>query len=122
MLERILVADSHIFFCLTTKAYLIKNKYNIVGICSEKDEFTKIYNECNPDTLVIEYGLFERGTFNLIGNLKSDNKDLKIIVISSYLTKEVYKTFIEEGIDICLKKPFSESDFINAIEEIRNRN
>lgn len=101
-------------------SYLLKNVCMINGIRVEMvqdvDEFIEIYQEFNPDVVLLDWGNDkESKSIAIAEKISKDN--IKLIFSSSYLNK---KEILKAGADLYIPKPYEIDDMFYWIKKFLN--
>ncbi len=81
-----------------------------------------IHNEKDYDVIVMDMIMPEQDGFYILNNLKEQNINKKIIVVSSYNNDEVIREVSEYGVNYYILKPYNISVLENRILSIMNSN
>ena len=112
MAPHILVIDDQINLPRFIAMELQSEGYQ-VSLCCD-DELATI-QELNPDLIVLNWELRRKLGFNIYRQLRSVDHQVPIVVITTE-DECSCRLELEMGVQICLTKPFSMNDLIQAIE------
>ncbi len=73
------------------------------------------------DLLIIDYNLPNKNGQEIIKEVRKENKDIKIIVITVDVKPETREKFFELGIDDFITKPFIFSELLSRIKAVMRR-
>jgi DNA-binding response OmpR family regulator len=73
------------------------------------------------DLLIIDYGLPNKNGQEIVKEVRRENKDVKIIVITVDVKPETREKFFELGIDDFITKPFAFSELLSRIKAVMRR-
>lgn len=108
-----------------TSRKLIKTYLNAVEEISVVDEFDDIfagYNfilENRPQLAIIDISEKTQIALDLISKLTTNQKNIKVIVVSYDMTSETIIKALRAGAREFLVKPLIESDFVNSVNKIK---
>ena len=97
-------------------SYLLKNVCELNEITAisvfNKDEFFEIYNNFNPDVVILDWkSELKSNLYEITKKISNDN--VKIIFSSSFLNK---KEILKLGADLYIPKPYEIDEIINKIK------
>ena len=75
----------------------------------------KIYNKIHPEFVVLDLRLPGKNGLEIIREIRQDNKDVKIILITAYGDHRTEKKIMDMGAYAYFTKPFSNCDLLNSI-------
>lgn len=73
------------------------------------------------DLLIVDYGLPNKNGQEIIKEIRKENKDVKIIVITVDVKPETREKFFELEIDDFITKPFTFSELLSRIKAVMRR-
>ncbi len=101
------------------KEYFKGNKYiNIKYKAYNGEEGIKIINDKEIDLILLDLILPNKDGISLLEYMKKKKINKKVIVLTSFETKEVIQKVLEMGVNYYIKKPFELSDLEKRIIEI----
>ena len=76
----------------------------------------EIYNE-KPDLILLDLKMGQISGVDLLSMIKSDSNysDIKIIIVTAFVNKELEKTMFEIGMDNIIHKPFAPDILIEKV-------
>lgn len=110
-----LIVDDEMEICLLLKGMLQKLGFNTQYAHDVKSATQKI-NESDFETVFVDLNLPDGVGFDLFPNIRDQNNDIKIIVISAY-DNEREKSY-KKGADYFISKPFSRNTVYDALEQL----
>lgn len=118
---RVVLADDHVFVRDGIKS-LLENEANIevVGEATDGVEALKIIESLNPDLLILDIRMPNLNGIEVVENLRSHNKSLKIVMLSMHESEEYVLKSIKAGADGYLLKGSSKEEFLKAIQTVAN--
>jgi two-component system nitrate/nitrite response regulator NarL len=118
---RVVLADDHVFVRDGIKS-LLENEVNIevVGEATDGVEALKIIESLNPDLLILDIRMPNLTGIEVVENLRSHNKSLKIVMLSMHESEEYVLKSIKAGADGYLLKGSSKEEFLKAIHTVAN--
>lgn len=118
---RVVLADDHVFVRDGIKS-LLENEINIevVGEATDGAEALKIIESLNPDLLILDIRMPNLTGIEVVENLRSNNKTLKIVMLSMHESEEYVLKSIKAGADGYLLKGSSKEEFLKAIHTVAN--
>lgn len=118
---RVVLADDHVFVRDGIKS-LLENEANIevVGEATDGVEALKIIESLNPDLLILDIRMPNLNGIEVVENLRSHNKSLKIVMLSMHESEEYVLKSIKAGADGYLLKGSSKEEFLKAIHTVAN--
>jgi YesN/AraC family two-component response regulator len=113
MKKKILIVDDS----SETRLYVssILTDYDIIEAVNGV-EALKIIHSTKINLLITDYKMPEMDGFDLVSDIKKNNYDFPIIIITSLKSIEKKKQMLRLGIDNYLFKPFFKEELINVIE------
>jgi DNA-binding NarL/FixJ family response regulator len=119
MTPTVLIAESNHVFLEALSATLSILGYSVVGTTSEKSEVAALAQKVQPDLLLYDFNLSDKGIEELadVKRLKAQMPKLKVLIIG-YLdwTAEFEKKLREAGLDGFWNKYDNHAGFQNALK------
>ena len=84
--------------------------------CSSGEEGLAVFRENDIDTVFLDIKLPGIGGLEVLKMLRSINKNVRIIIISGLMTKELAKTALQMGANSCMLKPFGIKEIMSHIQ------
>jgi two-component system response regulator (stage 0 sporulation protein F) len=75
----------------------------------------RIYNKTHPEFIVLDLRLPGKNGLEIIREIRQNNKDVKIILITAYGDHRTEKKIMDMGAYAYFTKPFSNCDLLNTI-------
>ena len=118
---RVVLADDHVFVRDGIK-FLLENESNIdvVGEAVDGQDALKVVNELNPDLLILDIRMPNLTGIEVVETLRSENKLLKIVMLSMHDSEEYVLKSIKAGADGYLLKGSSKEEFLKAVHTVAN--
>lgn len=116
---RVVLADDHVFVRDGIKS-LLENEANIkvVGEATDGLEALKAVEELNPDLLILDIRMPNLTGIEVVEKLRTENKSLKIVMLSMHESEEYVLKSIKAGADGYLLKGSSKEEFLKAIHTV----
>lgn len=116
---RVVLADDHVFVRDGIKS-LLENEANIkvVGEATDGLEALKAIEELNPDLLILDIRMPNLTGIEVVEKLRTENKSLKIVMLSMHESEEYVLKSIKAGADGYLLKGSSKEEFLKAIHTV----
>lgn len=115
---KILIADDHVVVLIGTKI-IIQSEIPDASVETVKNytELLETFKENHFDILILDINMPGTQNMAMISELKSINKDTKIIVFSSY-DEKVALRYIKAGADGYVNKTSDDNEILLAIESV----
>ena len=116
---RVVLADDHVFVRDGIKS-LLENEANIevVGEAIDGADALDVVAETKPDLLIADIRMPNLTGIELVEKLRSDNNDVKIIMLSMHESEEYVLKSIKAGADGYLLKGSSKEEFLKALHTV----
>ncbi|MCK8060123.1 MULTISPECIES: response regulator transcription factor [unclassified Fusibacter] len=117
-MARILIADDSLVMRRNIKTMLQQTNHKIIG---EADNGKKAYMaaiELCPDLITMDINMPIMTGVEAVKKIKAQNKDIKIIMISSEADKHSVFSALEAGADNYLLKPLNRDKLIQVIDKV----
>jgi len=115
--KRILVIDNDPIFCESIKVFLEEREYAVYA-CQESDKALAVMSEFTPDVILLDLKIGTRSGLEILKTIRSQNKDVKIIIVTGSLDYKKIESAQQLGADEYMIKPFSMSDLIGTIDKL----
>lgn len=118
---RVALADDHVFVRDGIKS-LLENEANIevVGEAIDGADALDVVAANNPDLLIVDIRMPNLTGIEVVEKLRSDNNNIKIIMLSMHESKEYVLRSIKAGADGYLLKGSSKEEFLKALHTVAN--
>ncbi|TXT28634.1 MAG: two component sigma54 specific transcriptional regulator Fis family [Chitinophagaceae bacterium] len=103
-MHTILIVDEDINMCILLEKFFSKNNFTAKYVHSTSKALKKI-DEFNPSIIVIDYSLLDVNGKNLLLQFQEINKQVQVIVISSYKDVKHAVGVIKQGAYDYMVKP-----------------
>lgn len=116
---RVVLADDHVFVRDGIKS-LLENEANIevVGEAIDGIDALEVVAETKPDLLIADIRMPNMTGIELVEKLRSDNNNVKIIMLSMHESEEYVLKSIKAGADGYLLKGSSKEEFLKALHSV----
>ena len=116
---RVVLADDHVFVRDGIKS-LLENEANIevVGEAIDGADALEVVAENKPDLLIVDIRMPNLTGIEVVEKLRSDNNDVKIIMLSMHESEEYVLKSIKAGADGYLLKGSSKEEFLKALHTV----
>jgi DNA-binding NarL/FixJ family response regulator len=120
-LIRVVLADDHVFVRDGIKS-LLENETNIavVGEGTDGLEALSVVEAEKPDLLIIDIRMPNLTGIEVVEKLRSQNNQVKIIMLSMHESEEYVLKSIKAGADGYLLKGSSKEEFLKALHTVAN--
>ncbi|MBL4574109.1 MAG: response regulator transcription factor [Gammaproteobacteria bacterium] len=116
---KIVLIDDHEIFRLGLRALLeAEPTFEIVGEASNGNEGFKVVVESSPDVVVLDYSMPGVSGLEVLSQLRSRFKDLRIILLTASKSESVLSEALAAGAHGVVLKQDSSSQLIQAIEAV----
>ena len=116
---RVVLADDHVFVRDGIKS-LLENEANIevVGEAIDGADAFEVVAESKPDLLIVDIRMPNLTGIEVVEKLRSENNDVKIIMLSMHESEEYVLKSIKAGADGYLLKGSSKEEFLKALHNV----
>ncbi|MCR4033500.1 MULTISPECIES: response regulator transcription factor [Flavobacterium] len=116
---RVVLADDHVFVRDGIKS-LLENEANIevVGEAIDGLDALEVVAETKPDLLIADIRMPNMTGIELVEKLRSENNNVKIIMLSMHESEEYVLKSIKAGADGYLLKGSSKEEFLKALHSV----
>jgi len=108
----------HLITIKANSRYLKKAGYNDVIEAGNGEEGLKLANVEKPDIVLLDLRMPGMDGMDVIGELKKNHRDVKILVVSIIRNKKVVDKCLELGADGYLSKPVTQENLVKKISEL----
>lgn len=115
--KRILVVDNDNIFSESVKVFFEERDYAI-SVCDEAKEFLTYLLDFRPDVVILDLKIGSTSGFDLLKQIRSRNKNVKVIILTGSPDPKKIETAQELGADEYLIKPVSMSDLRGVIDKL----
>lgn len=116
-----ILADKQSLFCEGLKIILNQHptyKFDILSEVNNSDKVTSLVSTQKVDMLILDLDLTGLDGLELIPNIRSISKDLKIIVLTNYTKHKFVKEAMKGGADAYLLKSHGKTELFEAINSV----
>jgi two-component system, chemotaxis family, chemotaxis protein CheY len=114
--KRILVVDDSPFIRSLAKELLAPKGYEVAGEAVDGNEAIQKYSALKPDLVLMDLKMDGMNGFNAAKKILEQFPDARIVMVTSYGTKEIIINSMLLGIKDFLVKPFAVQRFLSAVE------
>lgn len=116
---RVVLADDHVFVRDGIKS-LLENEANIevVGEAIDGADALEVVAESKPDLLIVDIRMPHLTGIEVVEKLRSENNNVKIIMLSMHESEEYVLKSIKAGADGYLLKGSSKEEFLKALHTV----
>ncbi|WP_433832275.1 response regulator [Flavobacterium anhuiense] len=116
---RVVLADDHVFVRDGIKS-LLENEANIevVGEAIDGADALEVVAETKPDLLIVDIRMPNLTGIEVVEKLRSENNNVKIIMLSMHESEEYVLKSIKAGADGYLLKGSSKEEFLKALHSV----
>lgn len=116
---RVVLADDHVFVRDGIKS-LLENEANIevVGEAIDGADALEVVADTKPDLLIADIRMPNLTGIELVERLRSENNNIKIIMLSMHESEEYVLKSIKAGADGYLLKGSSKEEFLKALHTV----
>jgi two-component system chemotaxis response regulator CheY len=117
-MKKILVVDDASFMRQTIISYLKKHDFQVVGEAPNGVIAVEKCKELEPDLITLDITMPELDGLGALKEIRSFNKDTKIIIVSAMGQEDKVREAIRLGADNFIVKPFKEDVFIAVLQKL----
>ena len=116
---RVVLADDHVFVRDGIKS-LLENEANIevVGEAIDGADALEVVADSKPDLLIVDIRMPNLTGIEVVEQLRSENNNVKIIMLSMHESEEYVLKSIKAGADGYLLKGSSKEEFLKALHTV----
>ncbi|MEN2487310.1 response regulator transcription factor [Flavobacterium sp. B11] len=116
---RVVLADDHVFVRDGIKS-LLENEANIevVGEAIDGADALEVVAKTQPDLLIVDIRMPNLTGIEVVEKLRSENNNVKIIMLSMHESEEYVLKSIKAGADGYLLKGSSKEEFLKALHSV----
>ena len=92
----------------------------ISGEAHDGSELVELLNSSTPDLIILDLAMSKMRGLELLREVKKRYPRVKIVILTSHCNKEVVRKAISGGADAYILKEESDSELIQAIEQVRS--
>ncbi|WLR43451.1 response regulator [Bacillus carboniphilus] len=117
-MAKIVIVDDAKFMRMTLTNILNKTDHEIIGEAENGIEAVHLVKELHPDIVTMDITMPEMNGIEAVKAIKSENKEVKIIMCSAMGQQKMVIEAIEAGAKDFIIKPFDETRVIEAINRV----
>lgn len=114
---KVLIADDSEFMRSLLRE-ILEEEYTIAGEAENGVEAIELYNENDPDLVMMDIVMPIRDGIEATSEIKEANPNSNIIMCTSIGQEEKMKAAIKAGADGYITKPFQKPSVMDAIEDV----
>lgn len=118
---KILIADDHQLFVAGLKTLITDTEelsFTIVGVANDGDEALSLLRKTQPDVLILDLNMPQRDGLDILGTVREQFPDLRILALTSYDDAKIVKTAFKAGVDGYTLKTSGKPELMEAIRVI----
>ncbi len=97
---------------------IISTRHNIIGEAKNGKEAVSVYNEVDPDLVLMDVKMPKMNGFEALSKIKDMDGSQKIIMCTSVDDHKDVAGAMKKGADAYLVKPYKKDQLLNTIEEV----
>jgi len=117
MANRVLIADDSEFMRNLLRE-ILEGDFEIVGEAENGVEAVDLYNEHEPDIVMMDIVMPIRSGIEATDEITDENPDAKVIMCTSVGQEEKMKEAIKAGASGYITKPFQKPNVLEAINDV----
>ena len=115
-MPKVLIIEDTYGLRMIMRSFLIKKGYKVKDAKDGERALQMIRND-TPDVIITDMLMPEKDGFDTIQEIRKNKRDIPIIIVTGLEDPMSQDMAQELGVSKILIKPFSEDDFIEAVEE-----
>ena len=115
MKKRILIVDDSFYMRTMLKNMLTDAGYDVVGEAPNGQTALQLAKETTPDLITLDVILPDNTGLDVLKEIKKDQPDMKIIIVSAVGQEVIVSEAIENGALAYIVKPFSEDKVLDIV-------
>jgi len=116
---RILVVDDHALVRKGLVALLdVKSGVEVIGEASDGDEAVQMARKLNPDVILLDLVMPNKDGITALQEIRQDNKDVKILILTSFTEESKMKAAIEAGANGFQIKDSTPDELLTSIQVV----
>lgn len=112
--KNILVVDDEPMICKSCKEVLEEDGHHVELALSGEDALEKTFKE-RFDLLILDYKLPGIGGFSFLKRIKTEQKEMPVIMISAYTTVDIVIEAMKLGVSDFIPKPFTSNELSSVV-------
>ena len=116
--KKVLIVDDSSFLRKLMRYTLEKEGFEIAGEAGTGHEAVQKYRELNPPLVIMDVVLPRMDGFVALENIKKIDPDAKVIIMSSYSSKDKVMKALQLGAKKFLLKPFEPEQLVKATKDV----
>ena len=118
MKKVLIIDDSEFIRELIIMALTETGVYEIIGEAADGKTGIELARKLNPDLITLDNILPDMIGIDIVKELRNENIDAKIIMVSSVENELIIEEGINMGVDDYLIKPFTKENIIERIDKL----
>jgi DNA-binding NarL/FixJ family response regulator len=116
-LKRAVIADSQFLVVETLKSLLEADQnYSLAGVAKSHNDLIRLLNSTGIDLLITDPVLFDYDSLEDLQNIKINNPELAILILTHSVSKAEFTVFSKIGIQNIIYKTAVREEVLSAIE------
>lgn len=115
---RVMIVDDSGFSTAVLRRILEKKELEVVGSALNVKDAIELAKDLKPDLITMDMTLPDGDGIECSKAILNNDRDIKIIAISSMMDKEIIKMAQKAGIKDYIQKPVDEDELASAIEKL----
>jgi two-component system chemotaxis response regulator CheY len=97
---------------------ILDDEFDIVGETGNGDEAVELYDELDPDLVVMDLVISGTNGVKATAEIKQDHPDAKVLILTSVDNRAKRRQAADAGADDYMKKPFDPEDLKDSLQKI----
>ncbi len=117
----IVIADDHHLFIAGLKTILTDvegYEFNVLGVAHTGESLLPLLKRTKPELLLLDLNMPERDGLDVLGTIREESPDLKIIALTMYDDAKIVKSAFKSGVDGYVLKNVSKEELVRGISEV----
>lgn len=120
-MKRVMIVDAAAFMRLMLKEIFESNGCKVVAEASNGEEAIRLYDECNPDIVMLDVTLPIIDGLEATKAILTRNANAQIIFCTAMSHHDLIMQAIDLGVKDFIVKPFQEERIVESIERLYER-
>ncbi|MDQ3020108.1 MAG: response regulator [Bacteroidota bacterium] len=116
-MKKVLIVEDNKFLQYTLSTLISESGLTTV-IAGDKQNALKEFNLKRPDLILLDKKLPDGDGFEVLKEIKRMDKELPVIMLTSYSDLKVKEEAISLGANAFINKPFDNTELISTIEKL----
>jgi two-component system response regulator NreC len=116
---RVMLVDDHAVLLAGLRALLAEQEnIHVVGEAGTADEALDLLPQVKPDILIMDLGMPGMSAFDAIRQIRSENPEIRVVVLSMHKGYEIVARSLEAGADGFVPKSSAHTGLLHAIQAV----